>query len=154
MWVMQSCDVFHTQHAIFFATLDTCASTMWFGPSQGLHVLMYTHWTVLTCFCNIKLVIFVVCVCVCVFFLGSMCLIFWMRDDFESSKCCLDPWLCCMLDCIHVCVFHFSKNCFYKLARHLLDTLLYIEFLKLFHITISIACRHLVDRSRKLLPPR
>ena len=29
--LMQSCDVFHTQHAIFFATFDTCASTMWFG---------------------------------------------------------------------------------------------------------------------------
>ena len=28
---MQSCDVFHTQHAIFFATLDTCAGTMSFG---------------------------------------------------------------------------------------------------------------------------
>ena len=27
---MQSCDVFHTRHTIFFATLDTCASTMWF----------------------------------------------------------------------------------------------------------------------------
>ena len=27
-----------------------------------------------------------------------------------------------MLDCIHVCVFHFSKNCFEKLAQHLLDT--------------------------------
>ena len=25
---MQSCDVFHTQHAIFFAILDTCANTM------------------------------------------------------------------------------------------------------------------------------
>ena len=25
---MQSCDVFHTQHAIFFATLDTFAGTM------------------------------------------------------------------------------------------------------------------------------
>ena len=25
---MQSCDVFHTQHAIFFATFDTCAGTM------------------------------------------------------------------------------------------------------------------------------
>ena len=24
----QSCDVFHTQHAIFFAILDTCADTM------------------------------------------------------------------------------------------------------------------------------
>ena len=26
--LMQSCDVFHTQHAIFFAILDTCAGTM------------------------------------------------------------------------------------------------------------------------------
>ena len=29
--LMQSCDVFHTKHAIFFATFDTSASTMWFG---------------------------------------------------------------------------------------------------------------------------
>ena len=41
--LMQSCGVFHTQHAIFFATLDTCASTMWFGHHKVLHVLMYTH---------------------------------------------------------------------------------------------------------------
>ena len=26
--LMQYCDVFHTQHAIFFANLDTCADTM------------------------------------------------------------------------------------------------------------------------------
>ena len=26
--LMQSCNVFHTQHAIFFTILDTCASTM------------------------------------------------------------------------------------------------------------------------------
>ena len=26
--LMQSCDFFNTQHAIFFATLDTSASTM------------------------------------------------------------------------------------------------------------------------------
>ena len=26
--VKQSCDVFHTQHAIFFAILDTCAGIM------------------------------------------------------------------------------------------------------------------------------
>ena len=26
--LMQYCDIFHTQHAIFFATLDTCAGTM------------------------------------------------------------------------------------------------------------------------------
>ena len=41
--LMQSCDVFHTQHAIFFATLDTCAGTMWFGHYNVLHVLMYAH---------------------------------------------------------------------------------------------------------------
>ena len=29
--LMQSCNVFHTQDAIFFATFDTCADTMWFG---------------------------------------------------------------------------------------------------------------------------
>ena len=29
--LMQSCNVYHTQHAIFFAILDTCAGTMWFG---------------------------------------------------------------------------------------------------------------------------
>ena len=29
--LMQSCNVFHTQNAIFFATLGTCASAMWFG---------------------------------------------------------------------------------------------------------------------------
>ena len=40
---MQSCDVFHTQHAIFFATLDTCACTMWFGHHKILHVLLYAY---------------------------------------------------------------------------------------------------------------
>ena len=29
--LMQSYDVFYTQHAIFFVTFDTCANTMWFG---------------------------------------------------------------------------------------------------------------------------
>ena len=29
--LMQSCDVFHTQHTIFFTTPDTCAGTMLFG---------------------------------------------------------------------------------------------------------------------------
>ena len=41
--LMQSCDVFHTRHAIFFAILDTCAGTMWFGHHEILHVLMYAH---------------------------------------------------------------------------------------------------------------
>ena len=29
--LMQSYDVFHPQHAIFFAILDTCIDIMWFG---------------------------------------------------------------------------------------------------------------------------
>ena len=50
-------------------------------------------------------------VCVCV--LGFMCLTFFLlRDVFESLKCYLDPWLSCMFDCIHVCVFLFLKNGF------------------------------------------
>ena len=39
--LMQSCDAFHTQHVIFFATLDTCAGTMWFGHYKVLHVFMH-----------------------------------------------------------------------------------------------------------------
>ena len=45
-----------------------------------------------------------------------------LRDVFESLICWLDHWLSCMLDYIHVNVFHISKNWFYKLAQHLLDT--------------------------------
>ena len=41
--LMQSCNIFHTQHAIFFATLNTCAGTMWFDHHKVLHVLMYAH---------------------------------------------------------------------------------------------------------------
>ena len=41
--LMQSCDVFHTQHTMFFAAFDTCAGTMWFGHHKVLHMLMYAH---------------------------------------------------------------------------------------------------------------
>ena len=41
-----------------------------------------------------------------------------LRDDFESSKCCLDFWLSCMLDCIHICVFFLLD----KLILSYLDT--------------------------------
>ena len=41
--LMQSYNVFHAQHALFFATLDTCVGTMWFGHHKVWHVLMYTH---------------------------------------------------------------------------------------------------------------
>ena len=68
---------------------------------------------------------------VCVF-LRSLCLELLLRDDFESLICWLDHWLSCMLDCIHVCVLLLLKNCFEKLARHLLDTLLFVELLKHF----------------------
>ena len=41
--LIQSCDIFHTQYARFFATLDTCASIIWFDHHKVLHVLMYAH---------------------------------------------------------------------------------------------------------------
>ena len=41
--LMQSCDVFHTQHTVFFATFDTCVGTMWFDHHKVLLVLMYAH---------------------------------------------------------------------------------------------------------------
>ena len=41
--LMQSCDIFHTQHATFFATLNTWVGIMWFGHHKVLHVLMYAH---------------------------------------------------------------------------------------------------------------
>ena len=41
--LLQSYDVFYTQYTIFFAILDTCAGTMWFGHHKVLHVLMYAH---------------------------------------------------------------------------------------------------------------
>ena len=41
--LMQSCGVFHTQHATFFTTFDTCAGTMWFDHHKVLHVLMYAY---------------------------------------------------------------------------------------------------------------
>ena len=40
---LQSCDVFHTQHAKFFPTFDTCAGTMWIDHHKVLNMLMYAH---------------------------------------------------------------------------------------------------------------
>ena len=40
--LMKSCDVFHTQHAIFFANLDTCAGIIWFGHHKVLCVNVYS----------------------------------------------------------------------------------------------------------------
>ena len=47
-------------------------------------------------------------------FLRSMCLKKKFRDDFERLLCWLDHWLSCMLDCIHVCIFHSWKTGFKK----------------------------------------
>ena len=58
----------------------------------------------------------------CVFLEILVLKIFKLRDYFERFLCWLDHWLSCMLDCIHIYTFHISKNCFEKLARHLLDT--------------------------------
>ena len=69
-------------------------------------------------------------VCVC---FGDPCAQnFNLRDYFERLLCGLDHWLSCILDCIHVCIFLLSKNCFEKLARHILDALLSVELLKPF----------------------
>ena len=57
-----------------------------------------------------------VCVCVCVF-LGSICLKLLLRDDFERFISCLDHWLCCMFNCIHVSIFLFWKNYFKNLLN-------------------------------------
>ena len=61
-------------------------------------------------------------VCMCVCFEIKMLDIFLLKDIFESSKCCLDPWLCYILNFIHICVFPFLKNCFKVIStplRHL-----------------------------------
>ena len=95
-------------------------------------------------------------VCVCVF-LGSICLKLLLSDNFENIKCCLDPWLSCMFDCIHICVFPFLKNCFYAIStasQHLLNTQLSIE---LFIFLLSQSRWLLdsqVDQLRFLLDPR
>ena len=67
-----------------------------------------------------------------------------LRDVFESLKCYLDHWLICILDCIHVCVFLLSKNCFEKQARHLLDTSSIASYLSSFlSFFLLQSCQHL-----------
>ena len=53
---------------------------------------------------------------------GELLKSFKLRDYFERFLYWLDYWLSCMWDCIHICVFLLSKNCFKKLAQHLFDT--------------------------------
>ena len=65
-----------------------------------------------------------------------------LRNDFESSKFYLDPWLSYMFDCIHICVFLFLKNVF-KQSRHLLGTSRYqaylLSFLVAFYRNLNIS---------------
>ena len=116
---MQSCDVFfthNTQYSLLLLihvqvkcdlaiTRNTCVNIC----SLNCLNLFLTYKIGQTC---------LVCVCVCVcahahVCFGSKCLTFFLlRDDFESSKCCLDLWLSSMLDCIHVCVFLFFEKLF------------------------------------------
>ena len=106
--LMQSCDIFHTQHAIFFAILDMCKyNVIW--PSHGFTCVNVCSLNCLDFFLKYKNWLDLLCVCVCVF-LRSMCLKFLWRDVFESLIGWFDHWLSCMLDCIHVCVFHILKN--------------------------------------------
>ena len=60
-------------------------------------------------------------VCVCVFW-DQNAYHFFDERCFERSKCCLDPWLSCMFNCIHVCVFLFIEKLFLKQSQQLLDT--------------------------------
>ena len=82
-----------------------------------------------------------------------MSLNFLLRDVFERLKCCLDPWLSCIFDCIHVCVFLFLENWFLAISIdpwHLLDTWLICRALKLFLIAISTPSRQLGGSIKKV----
>ena len=83
------------------------------------------------------------CVCVCVF-LGSVCLKLLWRDVFERFIWCLDHWLSCMLDCIHVCVFHFSKTAFKSQLNTSSIPCCLSSFLSFFHFAILTTSRYLV----------
>ena len=72
--------------------------------------------------------------CACVFGIYALNFLL-LRDDLERSKYCLDPWLSCMFDCIHIYVFLFLKNCFKANStapRHLLIPGLSIELCSCF----------------------
>ena len=77
----------------------------------------------------------------CVFW-GSMCLKLLLKDDFESSKCWLDPWLSCMHDCTHIYIFPFLKNWFSAILTPYRHLAIYRAF-QLPLIAILIASRQL-----------
>ena len=99
--LMQSCDVFHTQHVIFFSTFDTCASTMCLAITMNTCVNVCSLNCLELFFKNKIGQTCLVCVC-----FGSKCPSFLLlRDVFKSLKCCLDLCLRSMFDYIHICVF-------------------------------------------------
>ena len=89
--------------------------------------------------------LFCVCVCVCVCFEIKMLNFFLLRNIFESWKWCLDPWLSCMFNGIHIYVFLSLKNCFKATLtdpRHLLIPGLSFELFSCFllqsqHLSIA-----------------
>ena len=144
---MKSCDVL-----FFFCTHNTQYSLLLLIHVQVQCDLAITRFTyVIVCslhylelFLKYKIgqtCLVCVCVCVCVF-LGSMCLILFLRDNFESLKCCLNPWLSCMLNCIHIYVFPILKNSFKAISTHPQ----YLAYLS----SSSIAFYHNLDNSRSL----
>ena len=87
--------------------------------------------------------------CVCVFWIYEH-EIFLVKRCFESLKCCLDLWLYSMLDCIHIRVFLFLKNCF-KQSRQLLDTSRHLGYLSSPFSCLLSQSRQLLDPSRNFL---
>ena len=107
---MYSCYVFtHNTQILYYFWYMCRYNVIW--PSQGIHVLMYTH---LTCFWSIKLIRLVVCVCVYVLDLWMLCIVLW-RDVFESLTCWLDL-------CLSSLLVAFISMCFSTLWKtHLLQ---------------------------------
>ena len=85
-----------------------CSNTWWSNLKRFLSVL-FVFESVYVCFGSLCLTCFIIII---IFFL--------LRVDFESSKCFLDLWLCCMLDCIHICIFLSWKTILSNLVSFLI----------------------------------
>ena len=111
---MQSCDVFHTQHANSLLLLIYVHVQCDLAITRNTCVNVYSL-NCLVLFLKYKIgqtCLVCVCVCVCVCF-GSKCFTFFLlRDVFESLKFCWDLWLSSLFDCIHFCVFLFFEKLF------------------------------------------
>ena len=128
---MQSCDIFHSQHAIFFTTL--------IHVQVQCDLAITSNACVNVCSLNclnlfLKYKIGQTClVCVCVFLdLWMLCI--YVERCFESLICCLDLWLSSLLVAfIFMCFSSLEKTFFFKLnsfstdSRQILDRFLSIE---------------------------